>query len=72
MPYVTVAARGARLTPGAARALLRLLLRRRPGALWLGAYIDAFTVPGAALFIARPAAAVADYALPVIHKYFTE
>ena len=72
MEYVTVSSRGAGLTCRAAAALVKRHLRRRGGDLWLEMYIDAFTAPGAALFIARPAVRVADYALPLIHKFFTE
>ena len=70
--YVTISVRGARLTSGAVLLLLRCVLRRRGSGLWLSTYIDAFTAPGASLFIARPAVAVADYALPIIHNFFTE
>ena len=70
MEYVTVRA-DARLSRSAAEALVRLRLRRS-GRLWLGMYIDAFTAPGASLCIARPAAAVADYAVRIIHKLFTD
>jgi len=72
LQYIALSSRGAVLSRRAAESLVRRFLRRRGGDLWLAMYIDAFTAPGAALLLARPAVTVADYALPIIYKYFTD
>ena len=64
------------LTPGALGAVLALA-RRRCGVRipWAGADVDVFRGPGGALLIVRETpctARLADYALPFLHKYFTE
>ena len=65
------------LTPGALGAILALERRRcgKGAAPWAGADVDVFRGPGATLLIIREApctAVLADYALPFLHKYFTE
>ena len=68
---------GLTLTPGALETLLALQRRRcgkgeKP---WAGAAVDAFRGPGGTLLLVREtpcAARLADYALPFLHKYFTD
>ena len=65
---------GAALAPGAARLLLRYALRRAGKAGWGAAVAEVFPAPRGTLLILRPAltAALADYALPFVHKYFKD
>ena len=68
---------GMALTPGALAAILALSRRRCGGAAkpWAGADVDVFRGPRGTLLLVREApctAALADYALPFLHKYFTE
>ena len=71
MQFVTISVRrGVYLRRGAVCALLARYLRRRARC-WEGLYIDVFT-GGGTLYLIRPAAWVADYALPIIHNKFTE
>ena len=66
---------GRTLTPGALGAVLALSRRRCGAAPWSGADVDVFRGPGATLLIVRETpctAALADYALPFLHKYFTD
>ncbi|MBR1659898.1 MAG: hypothetical protein IJ705_06235 [Oscillospiraceae bacterium] len=67
---------GAALGPGAARALVAYALRRSGRGNWDAVGVDAFSAAGRALLLARPlpayTVAVADYALPLLQKYFTE
>ena len=65
---------GVRLTPGAVRVLLGRALRRGGGGSWGGAVCDVFPGRRGTLILARPgvSARIADYALPFIHKHFTD
>ena len=66
---------GVALTPGALGLLLAYARRRRGGgAPWGGAAAEAFAGPRGTLLLVRPAvsAAVAPYALPCLHNFFTE
>ena len=64
---------GMALTSGGLRLLLRYAQRRAGTSPWGAAAADEFLAAHGTLVIARPAlsAAVAPYALPFIHKYFT-
>ena len=63
-------------TPGAVGVLLAYLARRGGAAPRGGAEVDVFPAKRGTLLLVRPSgaltAAVADYALPYIHKYFTD
>ena len=68
---------GLALTSGALETLLALQRRRcgKGAAPWAGADVDAFRGPGGTLLLVRETpctAALADYALPFLHKYFTD
>ena len=65
---------GVSLTPGAAGLLLRYAHFRAGTARWGAAAAEVFRSPRGTLVIARPAlsARLANYALPFIHKYFTD
>ena len=66
---------GVRFTPGAVRVLLGCAVRRSSGGeRWGGAVCDVFPGRRGTLILARPgvSARVADYALPFIHKHFTD
>lgn len=66
---------GLALTSGALGAILAFQRRRCGSALpWGGADVDVFRGPGGTLLLARetPCAVLADYALPFLHKYFTD
>ena len=64
------------LTPGALGTILAFSRRRCGGGkAWTGADVDVFRGPGATLLIVRETpctARLADYALPFLHKYFTD
>ena len=64
---------GAALTDGAARLLVRYVLRRKGQQSWGKLGLDIFSAGGETLLIARPSPAIevhiADYALPALHKY---
>ena len=65
---------GVALSPGALGLLLAWARRRRGGAPWGGAVAEVFPGPKGTLLLVRPAvsAALAPYALPFLHKYFTQ
>ena len=69
---------GTALGSGGARLLVRYAQLHCGAAPWGGIYIDLFRTGSGeeTLLIARPAVvqhvAAADYALPLIHKYFTD
>ncbi len=65
---------GTGLTAGGALLLTRYELRRRGRAAWACAEAEAFCGRSGTLLLVRPAPSVriADYALPFIHKYFTD
>ena len=65
---------GVRLTPGAVRVLLGRALRRGGGGSWGGAVCDVFPGRRGTLILARPgvSARIADYAVPILNKYFTD
>lgn len=64
---------GVRFTPGAVRVLLGCALRRGGGS-WGGAVCDVFPGRRGTLILARPgvSARIADYAVPILNKYFTD
>ena len=67
---------GLGVTPGAVGVLLACLARRSGKVYPGGAEVDVFPARRGTLLLVRPAgalsAAVADYALPYIHTYFTD
>ena len=79
MPFVTMRLHnGVTLSSGAARVLVSYALRRGGRSGWLITSIEQFGGGGSGetLLIARPSAGVevhfADYALPVLRKFFTK
>lgn len=67
--------RGVSITPGAVRVLLGCAVRRSSGGeRWGGAVCDVFPGRRGTLILARPAVSVriADYAVPILNKYFTD
>ena len=66
--------RGVSLSPGAMRMLLRRAQRRCGCSAWGGAVAEEFRGRNGTLLLVRPAlsAEIADYALPFIHKQFTD
>ena len=68
--------RGAALSAGAARMLVDYAQHVRGTQHWGAIGIDAFSGGGESLLLARPATvlrlSLADYALPVLRKYFTD
>ena len=65
---------GVTLRAGAVRTLLAYAARRRGGGFCGGAVCDVFPAPRGTLLIARSAlsARLAPWALPYLHKYFTD
>ncbi len=65
---------GVRITPGAVRVLLGCAARRSGGESWGGEVCDVFPGRRGTLILARPAvsARIADYAVPILNKYFTD
>ena len=63
--------RGAMLSPGAARLLLRLAQVRAGAGPWNGAVAETFRAPRGTLLLLRPAVAaeVAPYARSFLNKY---
>ena len=77
MEYVTLRLHnGVTLSSGAARTLVSYALRRSGRAVWNVTSIELFGGGGETLLIARPSAGVevhfADYALPLLRKYFSD
>lgn len=69
---------GTEISTGGVRLLVRYAQRRCGAAPWGRLRVEEYRQDAGteALFIVRPAAvctaALADYALPVVHKYFTD
>ena len=77
MNYIVIRTyRGATLAAGAARTLVSYALRLSGRRRWDAIGVDVFTAGGRSLLIARPApepaVRIADYALPLLMKYFTK
>ena len=77
MDYIVIRPyRGAVLQPGAVRTLVSFALRAGGRGNWDAIGVDAFSAGGRSLLIARPTPScvvtVADYALPLLRKYFTK
>ena len=65
---------GVALSPDAAALLLGYALRRKGSVGWGGAVAEVHPAPRGTLLLLRPAvsARLADYALPFVHKHFTD
>ena len=76
MAFITIRLHsGVTLSGGAAKTLIGYALRRRGLKCWEEICVDMFTGAGETLVIARPEYTleirIADYALPVLSKFFT-